>query len=162
MDRSFGYNRMSREEDFLGRDELVHSFVDLVSKHGNLLLNVGPRGEDAAIPEPQLRRLEWLGEFLAGSGEAIYDTRPWWRAEGTSGEGLPVRFTARGDTVYALVLGQPRGARLTLRGLRPRPSARVELLGQGPLAWRREGEDLHLDLPVLAERPVHTLALRGY
>jgi alpha-L-fucosidase len=84
IDGSFGYNRNSRPEDFLSHEQLLHSFVDIVAKNGNLLLNVGPRGEDAKIPEIQLTRLRWLGEFLAASGEAIYGSRPWQRAEGAT------------------------------------------------------------------------------
>lgn len=139
IDKSFGYNRISREEDFLSQRDLIHSFADIVSKNGNLLSNVGPRGEDAAIPGAQLRRLQWLGAWLATNGEAVYGTRPWRRAEGATREGVPVRFTARGEGVYAILLGAPPGPALTLEELPLADGARVELLGRGPLSWRREG-----------------------
>ena len=64
MDHSFGYNAASRPDDFLARADLLWSFVDMVSKNGNLLLNVGPRGVDAQIPDEQRLRLQWLGEWL--------------------------------------------------------------------------------------------------
>ncbi len=82
MSASFGYNRNDREEDYESATKLLQSFIDTVSKNGNLLLNVGPRGADAAIPEPQVARLEALGEWLAANGQSIYGTRPWERAEG--------------------------------------------------------------------------------
>jgi alpha-L-fucosidase len=160
IDKSFGYNRNSREEDFLSQRELIHSLADIVSKNGNLLLNVGPRGEDAAIPEAQLRRLRWLGEWLRTNGEAVYGTRPWRRAEGTTREGVPVRFTARGDTVYAILLGAPPGPTVTFEDLPLEGTRRVEVLGCGPLPWRREGTALRVELGALpAGAPAHTVAL---
>ena len=65
MDKSFGYNRASRDEDFLSREELEQTAGDVMSRGGNLLLNVGPRGEDGVIPEEQRQRLVWLGEWMA-------------------------------------------------------------------------------------------------
>ena len=105
MDKSFGYNRASLPEDFISRSELIHSFVDIVSKNGNLLLNVGPRGVDAQIPEIQLERLAWLGEFLRHNGEAVYGTRPWAGASASAGEGDRVRFTEKDGTVHRFTLG---------------------------------------------------------
>jgi alpha-L-fucosidase len=60
MDGSFGYNAESGPDDFLTRDELLALFRDVVAKGGNLLLNVGPRGVDASIPDEQQQRLDWL------------------------------------------------------------------------------------------------------
>ncbi len=160
IDKSFGYNRFSKEEDFLSHAALIHSFADIVSKNGNLLLNVGPRGEDAALPEPQLRRLQWLGAWLATNGDAVYGTRPWRRAEGTTREGLPVRFTARDDAVHAILLGTPAGASVTIEDLAPAEGARVELLGRGPLPWRTEGGALRVELGApLPDAPAHALAI---
>ena len=160
IDKSFGYSRESREQDFLSRSDLVHSFVDIVSKNGNLLLNVGPRGEDAAIPEMQLRRLEWLGEWLRTNGKAIYGARPWRRAEGSTRDGLPVRFTARLSKVYAIVLGMPPCTSLAIQDLVPTEGASVELLGRGPVAWRREGSALRVELGApLPDSPAHVLVI---
>ncbi|HEX2486570.1 MAG TPA: alpha-L-fucosidase [Myxococcota bacterium] len=162
IDKSFGYNRASREEDFLSRRELVHSFADIVSKNGNLLLNVGPRGEDAVVPDAQLARLRWLGEFLARSGEAVYGTQPWRRAEGTTREGVAVRFSARADAVYAIVLGWPAGAVLTLEDVALAEGGGVELLGRGPVRWQRDGTALRVELgEAPRDEPAFALALRG-
>lgn len=163
IDKSFGFNRCSREEDFLPERELIESFTDIVSKNGNLLLNVGPRGEDGVIPEPQLRRLGWLGSWLERNGEAIHGTRPWTRAEGRTREGLGVRFTRKRDAVYALLLGTPRGS-CAIEGLAEAasgPDAAVSLLGGGPLAWKVDGDDLRVEVgDGLPEAPVHALRIR--
>ena len=52
-------------------------FVDIVAKGGNLLLNVGPRGVDAQIPDEQLARLDWLAEWIGPRPAALHATRPW-------------------------------------------------------------------------------------
>ena len=160
MDKSFGYNRFSQPEDFLSREALIHSVCDIASKNGNLLLNVGPRGEDAQIPEPQLERLAWLGSFMGRSGEALYGTRPWKRAEGATAEGVPVRFTQKDGTLYALLLGRPAGETLTLRDVTLPAGSRARLVGGGELPATQQGSDLVLRLPTLPpEEPAHAIAL---
>ena len=162
MDKSFGYNRMSRAEDFLSRDALIHALVDITSKNGNLLLNVGPRGEDAQIPEPQLERLGWLASFTQRNGEALYGTRPWRRAEGTTGEGIPVRLTQKDGTLYALLLGRPAAGSVMLKDVALPPGAHARLLGGGELASLKKGTDLVLQLPApLPDEPAHAVALEG-
>ena len=143
MSPSFGYNRFDREEDYESPVELVRSFIDAVSKNGNLLLNVGPRGEDAVIPDPQLERLRVLGDWLSANGEAIYDTRPWGAAESETGCGLAVRFTAEGDTVYAIVLGNPARGFIEFTTPRPLP---------GPIRAERLEDGLSVDCSVVANQ----------
>ena len=101
MDRGFGYNRTSTEADHLTRADLLRSLVDIASKGGNLLLNVGPRGEDAQIPDEQLTRLDWLADWMSEHAEALQDTRPWVRASDVTPAGEEVRYTARGTRVWA-------------------------------------------------------------
>jgi alpha-L-fucosidase len=160
MDKSFGYNRNSRPEDFIGREALIHSLVDIAAKNGNLLLNVGPRGEDAQIPDVQLERLGWLGDWLGRNGEALHGTRPWRRPEGETAEGIPLRFTARGDTLYAIALGTPPGATLTLKNVTLTDGGLVTLLGGPPLRATRVGDDLRVELGArLDPAPAHALRI---
>jgi alpha-L-fucosidase len=161
MDKSFGYNRNSRPEDFLARDALIHTLADVVAKNGNLLLNVGPRGEDAGIPEPQLARLDWLGDWLARNGDAVFGSRPWTRAAGTTADGTPVRFTARDATVHAILLGTPPAPAVTLPDVEATPATRATLLGGGPLAAAATPAGLRLELPALPDAPAHAVALTG-
>jgi len=102
MDHSFGYNRMSTEPDFVTREDLLWSFVDIVAKGGNLLLNVGPRGEDATIPDQQLRRLDWLGELTSEHRDALFGTRPSSDRAANDGD---VRTTVRGDDTFVFRRG---------------------------------------------------------
>ena len=108
---SFGYNRAEDEEDYLAPEALVRSFVDIVSKNGNLLLNVGPRA-DGTIPETQVERLVALGEWLSINDEAIFATRPWIVAEDDASD-VDVRYTWRDNTLYAIALDWP-GSELEL------------------------------------------------
>jgi len=144
---SFGYNQLEGPEHTIAEDALIHLLVDIVSKNGNLLLNVGPRA-DGNIPEIQLARLRALGDWLRVNGEAIFGTRPWRRAEGVTADGLPVRFTSKGDVLYAILLGKPRQARLTILSLPVSANSRISLLGGSQaLEFERQGEDLTLVLP---------------
>jgi alpha-L-fucosidase len=160
MDRSFGFNRASRPEDFLTREALVQGLVDIVSKNGNLLLNVGPRGCDAAIPAPQQQRLDWLASWTSRYGEALYGTRPWRRAEGRTRDGLAVRFTQGSDCIYAIVLGLRGGQELVLEGLGLGDAGRVRRIGGAELSWRVEGEDLRIELDALPDERAHAFELR--
>ncbi|NOX49527.1 MAG: alpha-L-fucosidase [Gammaproteobacteria bacterium] len=129
MSASFGFNRGDTEEHYEDKGELVRSFIDTVSKNGNLLLNVGPRGEDGSIPDPQRQRLESLGDWLQKNGEAIYATQPWQQAQGITQCGVPIRFTwaqVAGDSssdqrrgsgsrnVYAILLGSTNGTNISI------------------------------------------------
>ena len=104
----FGFNRSETDDDLLGEADLICSFIDMVSKNGNFLLNVGPEAS-GLIPEIQSKRLRALGGWLQANGAAVYGTRPWRRAAGETQDGLPVRLTASADRVYAILLGRPEG-----------------------------------------------------
>jgi len=104
--------------------DILHEFVDIVSKNGILLLNISPMA-NGTIPEDQKDLLLQLGDWLKKNGETIYGTRPWY----TFGEGptkepeghfknrevfmnlkyswKDVRYTTKGNTVNALLLGSP-------------------------------------------------------
>jgi alpha-L-fucosidase len=116
MSHSFGYNRRDTEADYESVESLVHSFIDTVSKNGNLLLNVGPRGEDAQIPAEQLARLKGFGAWLKANGEGVYGTRPWTRFDGKTVCGVEVRFTKKPGALYVHLLGTPAGKEFVVVG----------------------------------------------
>ncbi|MEZ5354028.1 MAG: alpha-L-fucosidase [Bryobacteraceae bacterium] len=178
MGHSYGYNRMERARDYRSTREMILMLVDLVSRGGNLLLDIGPAA-DGRIPELQEEKLLQIGEWLAVNGEAIYGTRPWKRTRQWSAGRVPeftastymsryeiddyianprpgsatieTFFTAKGPgTVYAIVPGWP-GASMTLKGVQLGPNGRARLLGAGaPVKHRAAGQDLVLDLPAVA------------
>jgi len=145
MDHSFGYNAHSGPEDFIGRDELLWLLADIAAKGGNLLLNVGPRGVDGAIPDEQLERLDWLGDWTVDHAGALVGTRPWIRPGTTTVDGRPVRYTARGDTVFALVEGGPGPA--VLGDVRPTPTTSVATVDGVALEWTDGPDGLAVTLP---------------
>ncbi|MBI9106457.1 MAG: alpha-L-fucosidase [Spirochaetales bacterium] len=144
---SFGYNRNETSEHMLSVKDLVQMFVDIVSRNGNLLLNVAPMA-DGTIPTLQLQRLEGLGEWLAVNGEAIFGTRPWHTAEGQTREGIDVRFTQKADTLYAVLLGTPSGVSVTLKDMWADPEMEVKLPGTDILlGWRQERDGITILFP---------------
>ncbi len=159
---SFGYNRNEGDEQLLSESELIHMLVDIVSKNGNLLLNVGPMA-DGRIPTNQAERLRSLGAWLGRNGEAIFDTRPWQRAEGKTASGSPLRFTANDEALYATVLAGVSAEEICLEGIEPPAEATVHLLGEeGTLSWRQEGTELRIQLPgSLPDAPAHAFKITG-
>lgn len=159
------------DADYKSADRLVDELVDIVSKNGNLMLDIGPR-PDGTIPDPIRKTLLGIGGWLKLNGEAIYGTRPWETygegptkiKEGSFGEQKNVeftpqdiRFTTRGDALYAILLAWP-GAQVTIKSL---PAAQklwfgeigqVHLLGAvGALQWTRNEQGLTVRMP--AEKP---------
>jgi alpha-L-fucosidase len=155
---SFGYNRNETAEHMLSVAQLVHMLADIVSKNGNLLLNVGPMA-DGTIPPLQRERLESLGRWLAVNGEAIFGTRPWRTAEGETGDGLPVRFTQKNGGLYAILLGTPSGAEVRFPGLRFGPGTRAALLGlPAPLTVDAAASSVRFSGPIPAS-PAHVVMI---
>jgi alpha-L-fucosidase len=76
MGFSYGYNRAERLEDYRTGRELVIMLVDIVSRGGNLLLDIGPNA-DGTIPVIMQERLSQIGSWLNINGDAIYGTKPW-------------------------------------------------------------------------------------
>jgi alpha-L-fucosidase len=159
--RTFGYNRNELPEDYGTPEKYIYMLIDVVSKNGNLLLNVGPM-DDGTIPEEQVTILRALGAWNSLYGEAIFGTRPWTRYAGTTDQGIPVRFTQRrdGSTAYAILLGTPSGSRVTLLDFPETPTA-VRLVGSDkPIVWDHAQGNLQIDLPAaLPAQPAHAFAI---
>ncbi|MCX8180341.1 MAG: alpha-L-fucosidase [Thermofilaceae archaeon] len=148
--KSWGY---IRDHEYKPLDALLSHLSDVVSKGGNLLLNIGPR-LDGSIPDEQVRILRGMGDWLFFNGEAIYASKPW----KVFGEGSSqiagkefgerdyrftwgdVRYTCRklypyGNVIYAILLGKPEKylklrAPIELEGITGDSIISVELLGK--------------------------------
>jgi alpha-L-fucosidase len=156
------------DQDYKTSTSLIHDLVDIVSKNGALLLNIGPR-PDGTIPEGDRRILLDIGSWLAVNGEAVYGTRPWVifgegpteviegafqdtkRTEFTSRD---VRFTTKGEGLYAIVLGWPENGEVVIESLgadqahEPAVIQQVTLLGADEaLEWSRGASGLRVKLP---------------
>ena len=111
-----------RDDSFKSTDLLIHELVDIVSKNGVLLLDVGPK-PDGTIPEEPQKILRAIGAWLKVNGDAIYSTRPCWAlgyGEGASNSGgggfsdrdqgytaHDFRFTQKGNAIYAFAMSWP-------------------------------------------------------
>ncbi|HEU5399768.1 MAG TPA: alpha-L-fucosidase [Terriglobales bacterium] len=149
-------------------ESLVQLLVDVVSKNGNLLLDIGPKA-DGTIPAEQEERLLAIGKWLDTNAEAIYATHPWKKfGEGpvqpTAGAfkekdekpytPADIRFTMKDGILYAIALQSPADHKLLIRSLSsdsPLFSGKldaVHLLGsKSQLKWARTPEGLAVDLP---------------
>jgi len=143
--KSFGYNRVEELHDYKSAGDLIHLLADVVSRGGNLNLDIGPTA-DGRVPVIMQERLLEIGAWLKAYGEAIYGTHPW-RA---TSEGK-VHYTSKSNAVYAITEMWP-GPELVLSAPRTTAATTVELLGgSAPLKWRQEGGKLRIQVPPIPE-----------
>lgn len=162
---SWGY---IKDHDYKTTEWIICDLVDIVSKNGALLLNIGPK-PDGTIPEQEERILLEIGDWLLVNGEAIYGTRPW----KVYGEGptkvIPgsfgdtkrseftwedIRFTTKGNNLYAIILGRPEKDEVVIRSLSQnlrllnRDITDVKILGiNDKLQWVRDDSGLRIKIP---------------
>ncbi len=165
--KSWGY---IQNDTFKSPQFVIQELVDIVSKNGNLLLNIGPRS-DGTIPEEVQNVLLGVGAWLKVNGQAIYGTRPW-RIYGegptrvTAGSfhdtdtaaytAEDFRFTAKSDALYAIELGWPTNREAVIHSLASNipgshPVQSVTLLGSdAQLPFQQMTDGLHIQLPAPA------------
>jgi alpha-L-fucosidase len=151
----------TRDRHWKSASYLIYRLVDVVSKGGNYLLNIGP-APDGSIPPESVDRLREVGRWLKRHGPAIYGTR----SSPFSVEGQPWRMTAAPGTLHVFLLRWPAGGRFRLEGLR-NPVKGAYLLSdpaREPLKLEREGTALVVRLPFDVpdpHMPVLALTIEG-
>jgi alpha-L-fucosidase len=161
--KSWGY---IKDDTFKSPEFVVHQLIDIVSKNGNLLLNIGPRA-DGTIPDEVQQVLLEVGAWLNVNGEAIYGTRPW-RIYGEGPTKVAAgsfhdtdtanykpedfRFTTKGDVLYAIGLAWPTNGEAVIHSLVQTVGSErvrsVALLGSdAKLQFNQRADGLHVQLP---------------
>jgi alpha-L-fucosidase len=162
--KSWGY---VQNDTYRTAASLIAELVDVVSKNGNLLLNVGPKS-DGTIPDEDKNVLLSMGQWLSVNGEAVYGSRPWLVfGEGPTNDAAStvkgndnknftaqdIRFTTHNGSLYAIGLAWPADGKLTIRTLyagTPYLSGaitQIRLLGSQEIpAWKQTPQGLEIDL----------------
>jgi len=149
MNETWGYK--AHDHHWKPAADITRKLIDIASKGGNFLLNVGPDalGE---IPDPSVGRLKESGRWVHANGEAIYGTTASLFRRLAWG-----RSTTKGNAVYLHVFDWPADGRLIVPGLKT-PVARASLLASGrALATGTEGGNFVISLPMAAPDPVATV-----
>jgi alpha-L-fucosidase len=163
--------RVYENKSYKSAQTVIQTLADIVSKNGNLLLNIPVKG-NGTIDDQETAILEEIAAWMKINAECIFDTRPWKvLGEGPaitetaklSGAGFnegkgkaftaeDMRFTTKGDTLYAIVFGWPDNGKVKIKSLsdgnvlRPGAVNKVELVGGGELRFQRNGEALEVTL----------------
>lgn len=133
----WGYN--AADKNYKSAKDLIRLLVDVVSKGGNLLLNVGPRA-DGTFPPEQVERLAHIGKWMDVNGESIYGTTA--SPFSTLSFG---RCTQKGRTLYFQVFDAPKDLKLRLPMLGSKVS-KVSVLGAGQLPFSEGNDGLKIDI----------------
>jgi alpha-L-fucosidase len=161
-DASIGDWFWTRECKYDDAKNVIDRLVDIVSKNGNLLLNVPPRA-DGTLDDKAIALLKEIGKWLKVNGEGIYETRPYsifgegpTKVVGGHFTGMATltaqdfRFTTRGDTVYAFICGTP-AEKVSVKAFSANKYHRIKSIGmlgvEGELKFEQKDDALHVILP---------------
>ena len=159
---------------------VVQMLADVVSKNGNLLLNIPVRG-DGTIDDKEEKILDAIARWTSRNGEAIFGSRPWrsfgegptrpppagafGEAKATPLTSRDVRFTTKAGSLYAIFMEWPEGesaiSSLGARALGGAAIEKVELLGGPPLEFRHDPEALRLTLPRASDEFIPAIRIIG-
>lgn len=141
-----------------GAGSIIAKLADTASKNGTLLLNLSPKA-DGTFPSEQQETLLEIGRWLDVNGEAIYDTHNWIKfgeGGGRGQSGANIRFTVKGEALYAILLGNWPGETVIITSLAQgqspaeKISAVTMLGGKGELKFRQDASGLKVELPPAA------------
>jgi len=146
---SYGYNRATPDDRYMTAEEVVRTLVDIVSKNGNFLLDIGPEF-DGTVPAVMATHLRDTGAWLRVNGEAIYGSTYWSRLAQLG----DLRFTVKQNEAFYIHSLTAPSSRLVVEAPVPiRDGDRVTMLGYpAPLHWTRENGALVIDVPAAARQ----------
>ena len=146
MNNTWGFK--SYDENWKSEEVLIHNLIDIASKGGNYLLNVGPTAA-GLIPQSSVERLEKIGEWLEVNAEVIYETE---KLKSIYKQGEKIRFTKKKNTdiYYAISLENP-GEEFVINHIKPKEGSEIHMLGLAePLEWYfSDSEGLKIKIPIL-------------
>ncbi|MBN1985228.1 MAG: alpha-L-fucosidase [Prolixibacteraceae bacterium] len=156
MNTSWGYKR--NDDNWKSSESLIRMLVDIASKGGNLLLNVGPTAE-GLIPAPSVERLKEMGAWMQKNGESIYGTSaspffklPWGRCT--------TKKTSSGNILYLHVFNWPKDGVLRVPGLDARVKDVYLLTNpKQKFAYKFEDNDVLIHAPTVIFDPVNTVVV---
>ena len=171
-DTSIGDWYYNRNWKYRGADWVIHTLVDVISKNGNLLINVVQRPDGSLDPEAE-QILADMAAWMKVNSESIYGTTPWLvfgegptRAKGGAFKedfaftAKDVRYVQKGDAVYATLLGNPAGQEVNLLSLQKSPGdaaviSNVAVLGVSEKPrWVWDASGLHVTVPAVASSKI--------
>lgn len=142
INHTWAYDK--NDKDYKSSKELIRDLVDVASKGGNLLLDVGPTPQGTIQPE-FVDRLQAMGKWMKVYGDSIYGT-----TYGPLQDLAFGRTTAKGKTIYFHVFDWPSKDRLEVPGFQARVS-QITIMGEKrKLRWQQEGDKLVIQVPALA------------
>lgn len=177
---SWHYNKkLYDEKRYKTAKTVIQTLVDVVSKNGNLLLNIPVKG-NGSIDDQEKVVLEEIAAWMAINSECIYDTRPWKvfgegpameeaaplsRQGFNEGKGKPlgaadIRFTTKGNTLYAIVFGWPDDGKVKIKSLAAGKAInKITMLGSGELQFSKNEAALEVTLPQNRPQLQYAIAL---
>ncbi len=181
IDTSIGDWYYRSGQEYKTSADVIKMLVDVVSKNGNLLINIvqTPEGN---LESDVIEIVEEIGQWMSVNGEGIYGTRPWKIfGERPVGEAVKsgsfneskikytaqdIRFTTKGDVLYAFCLGKPSGKiRITSLGKKTSVNGKtirsVKILGSNQgIKWKQSADALVIDRP--SKLPVEKVPVPGF
>ena len=167
-------------------DRVIKMLVDVVSKNGNMLLNIPVRG-DGSIDDKEIKVVNEIGEWMKLNSEGIYNSRPWVvfgegptantanpiNAQGFNEGKLnysaeDIRFTSNKNIVYAFVMGKTKSEKISIQSFTTttdkvkKQIKKVELLGYGKVKFEQNKTGLQVWLPALNKSTDYVLTLKIY